>query len=1090
MPRVAFLLLSLCVLATAGTLRAQNTKENADFKLAINLYNDGLYDLAEEQLKQFIGSYPNTSQGIDARFTLGLTELKLKKYDDARLTFQTFALTYQDNPKAPDAWWNVGEAFAALKNPRDAALAYERVKVFHPRSRLAADALVQAGRYFEAAGERNDARRVLRVVLQEYPSSAGATAARTQLARIYIADGNLEQARNELRRVTEGDPSADAKAQALLLMGQVDQLLGRADQAENAYREVITKHKTTSALRGAHVALGGLLASAGDHEGAREEFRRALNEKGAADSTTFRDALAGMADAERALNNHKDALASYERFLATYPQDPRVPEMVWKIAGTAAAARAYRKSNDACQRLLRGDGPDLLKRRAMVLLSRNAAAQKNFTAAVQALASFVVTYPEDRAAPLLSLEAAEITEREIRDHRKAATLYEVITTRFPSSPVTDDALAGIARCLETVKDYGRAAEFYRELVHRFPASDHRAQAEERIFWIETFDIREKDSGLEKLALLVGDVVADKDKAGLAFRLGEIYFSDLKNYEAATSQFAAALDAGVEGPRRNDALFLRARAFDNLSLKDRQFLPRAIEGYEEFLRAAPGDPRAEEAAFRLFAARATGFSAAQTAADSLLSRFPSFGQKGALFFRLGRIAREADSTSAAIRYFRVVSESFASSPPAEEALEGLFSLYLSSGKRDSALTLGDRYVQSYPGGRFAATVLARMIPALLDSGMAGEAAEYAATLSEQFVYAPAAANARTLRATALSRAQEWEPAIVLYRQLLAEQETDALTDGEPSPALLSGLAAAAYASGDRTQAKKFALQYLARTRSGPDAGTLLTMLGIIARGDGQQELANAYFRQALQVAPETAASEEIAGILFDSGAYEDALQQYTMLGRKSQNDQQRQLFESRAVICRFRNDEVKEAERAATAFLKAYPDAEESRAAFEVERGTSLFRNEDYDKAIKSFDQVIDKHGTTGAVTSALYWRGKTLSALNKQPEAIQQLQSLLKEYPGSPMTVRAHLALGNIYYGVEQWDEAIKHYRAVVDDSTTDAALLPMGISNLIETYETAGFVRCRPLVDPALPRTVSAGRGCTGQTDQGRHPVPAARLL
>src|SRR5436309_11104937 len=75
--------------------RAQNSKENADFKLAINLYNDRLYDLAAEQLKQFINNFPSSSNGVEARFYLGLTQLNLKQYDDARLTFQTFALTYQ-----------------------------------------------------------------------------------------------------------------------------------------------------------------------------------------------------------------------------------------------------------------------------------------------------------------------------------------------------------------------------------------------------------------------------------------------------------------------------------------------------------------------------------------------------------------------------------------------------------------------------------------------------------------------------------------------------------------------------------------------------------------------------------------------------------------------------------------------------------------------------------------------------------------------------------------------------------------------------------------------------------------------------------
>jgi TolA-binding protein len=56
------------LLASAPVVLSQNTKENADFKLAINLYNDRLYDLALEQLKQFISAYPATSEGLEARF--------------------------------------------------------------------------------------------------------------------------------------------------------------------------------------------------------------------------------------------------------------------------------------------------------------------------------------------------------------------------------------------------------------------------------------------------------------------------------------------------------------------------------------------------------------------------------------------------------------------------------------------------------------------------------------------------------------------------------------------------------------------------------------------------------------------------------------------------------------------------------------------------------------------------------------------------------------------------------------------------------------------------------------------------------------
>src|SRR3989339_1618185 len=120
-----FLILSIVVWSP---LVAQDTRENADFKLAVNLYNDKLFDLALEQFRQFVATYPNTQQGIEARYYLGLSQAKMGKHDDARLTFQNFALAFPDNQRAPEAWWNVAEQYAAMKNLREAALAFERLK--------------------------------------------------------------------------------------------------------------------------------------------------------------------------------------------------------------------------------------------------------------------------------------------------------------------------------------------------------------------------------------------------------------------------------------------------------------------------------------------------------------------------------------------------------------------------------------------------------------------------------------------------------------------------------------------------------------------------------------------------------------------------------------------------------------------------------------------------------------------------------------------------------------------------------------------------------------------------------------------------
>ena len=212
---------------------AQDSKENADFKLAVNLYNDKLYDLAVEQFRAFINLYPNTAQGVEARFYLGLTQSKLGKHDDARFTFQNFALTYPDNIKAPEAWMNAAEEYVAMKNEREAAMAFERMKTFYPKSKFAPPALLKASEFYEKVGEKENSRRVLRVLTQEY-TTAEVLPARLKLAEMLNADGQYEQARQECKRVIDATNDAPLKARALVLLAQSLIGLEKFSEAEDA----------------------------------------------------------------------------------------------------------------------------------------------------------------------------------------------------------------------------------------------------------------------------------------------------------------------------------------------------------------------------------------------------------------------------------------------------------------------------------------------------------------------------------------------------------------------------------------------------------------------------------------------------------------------------------------------------------------------------------------------------------------------------------------------------------------------------------------------------------------------------------------
>jgi len=1051
--RFSLIIATACMLLypPASSL-CQDSRENADFKLAINLYNDGLYDLAAEQLKQFVNAFPNTSQGIDARFYLGLTQLKLKKFDDARLTFQTFALTYQDNPKAPEAWWNVGESYAAMRDYKEAALAFERVKVFHPKSKLAADALLRASRYFAQAGERDNARRDLRIILQEYPSSSAVLAARTQIGQMYFEEGNIEQAQNELKRVIEGDPLADAKAQALLILANIYQSLSKTDQAEANYQEIIAKHKTSSALQGAYVNLAKLQAGAGKPADAVENYKKALAQKDKADSSLILNALIGMGDAYASLKQYPPALDAYARFLSTSPQDERAPGVLWKIAVTSSRGKNYAQSNEACARLLKPGIPEPLRHRAQVKLGLNAEEQKKPQLAVQHFQAFVDQFPEDPAAPDVIMKTAAMLEKQLRDPRKASAMYEALASRYARSPLADDAFAGAGRCQEDLKDFNQALKLYRELVDRYPASESRPHAEFRISMIETFEQKEKDSGVEKLALLVGDVVAEKDKVGLSFRLGEIYFNDLKNYEAAAAQFTNAVNSGMADARFVDALYFRARAYEYLTRKDDKYRRQAVESYQTFLRSYPSDPRSQSAALSLFQLNATTLASAKIAFTETMALYPSFGRRDALLLRLGELQEKADSLNDALAAYSSITQELPGSPSAEEAGFRSVRIKAALGLSDSAVAEGTAYVAAYPAGAHTAEVLARLAELSVRERNAPRAVEMYQRLSNEFSYTGSAVNARRSLADALAAQGNLTEAISLYSELLDQQENNALAENGADPSLLLSLGTAYQRAGDNANAKKCLFQVLAHEQTGEAAGQAYAALGWIYKDEGSLDIATSYFRQAEKVSPGTTATKDVADLLVVSGNYADAIKQFTELSHAANDEASKQYFDGKIIIAQFRADKVAQADKGVEDFKKKYKGSEEDLAAFELERGSHYFRQEDYPHALKTFTEVAKKYDETPSAPEAMFWIGKAYQVTGKPQEAIKQFSDLMEKYPQAQVIPRAHLGLGNIYYEAENWPESIKHYRVIADDPKADPALLPFAMSNLIETYEAAGI--------------------------------------
>ena len=124
------------------TEQAQDSKEQAAFDGAMDLYRSGDFQGAEESLSAFLTLYRESVLAPTAQFYLGSAYYANKKYNEAISVLNTMAGKFPDHPRAPDALLVVaGSEFE--QNKRQAAkVTLQKIVDSYPGT-AAADAATQ-----------------------------------------------------------------------------------------------------------------------------------------------------------------------------------------------------------------------------------------------------------------------------------------------------------------------------------------------------------------------------------------------------------------------------------------------------------------------------------------------------------------------------------------------------------------------------------------------------------------------------------------------------------------------------------------------------------------------------------------------------------------------------------------------------------------------------------------------------------------------------------------------------------------------------------------------------------------------------------
>lgn len=1042
---------------------AQDSKENADFKLAVNLYNDKMYDLAVEQFRTFINLYPNSGQGIEARFYLGLTQSKLGRHEDARMTFQNFALAYPDNIKAPEAWMSVADEYVALKNEREAAMAFERVKTFHPKSKFAPAALLKAADYYDKLGEPDNALRVLRTLTQEY-TTGEVLPGRIKLAEILIASGQFEQARQESKKVVDATNDASLKSRALLQMGQSLLLLNKLSDAEEPIADVIKNYKSTQSYYTALFIMGKLKNSSGNTDEAMKAWRSIVNDSTKSPSQLRQDAYIEMAEANNRVRQFSRALELFS--YASEIRSQRTSEASYKAGMASERTGDLNKAAYYYLQAAADTSGRVEKWKLLIGAFKGAKIQKNYSEAIRIVNQYRRLYPSDTLLPYLMVEGARIALNELNDPKTAIDFSQWLFDRFPGSEFVDDASFILGAALRATGDPGGAIAAFENLQRRYPSSEYIPEAKKQIRLIKAFDQRDRDNSLQKLALLVGDVIAQKSKGNLAYRLAEIYFHDLKDYQLAADQYAYALSVDLEDALRPLASLNQAQAYELIALKEgettekgRAAFTKAITLYDTLAAHYPAGEVVDQAVVTAFTLRLQVTKKPEdlrTLGTEFLAKSSNPHGKDIALLALGNSYLLAKNYEGAVLTYKLLLEKYGERETAPTARFQLGMALDGMMEKDSAVKVLDQFLSKNPNHASSAAAASYLEQAASDSGKLSRALDYCDLLEKRYFYYPLGTALDAKRADAYFRAGDYLNAAKWYRQAFERLNTNPFiltVDPEVEPRIVYRLGECCDRVGDRQGAKRWYAEYITRDQSSERAGKAYYALASMAKADGDIDRATKYLEEASRIAQKTSGQAmsidlETAEMLFYNERYTDAIARYGEALAHVKSDSLKQYIQARIVIAYYRVDNLKEADKRATEFVKKYSGAYNYAAEFEFERGKYQLRREDLVKAKARFENVVASYPKAPIIPEALYWKARVYELDQKLPQAIQVYDSMLHAYPKNAIIPRVHLSLGNDYYSLEQWDAASKQYRTILDNEQQSPELVQYAMSNLIMTYK------------------------------------------
>jgi len=442
-----------------------------------NAFRDGIYDVAERQLRELLTAYPKFSNTEEATLLLGET-LVLSGQTEAALQWLTTAVAKFSAGHFADAFvfWHA-EALSRVGRWKEAEKRYRELLEKFPASRYVAQAqyglgytlfvqgnFAEADTTFGTISPKLASREVLgdaalmrgRIALnaKDYGAAESHFASVTErfantpvglqafywLGQLRREQGNLESAAAAFDKALVGSRVAPAMsalaAQTWLALGEVRLAQHRWTEAATAFRGAFARSASEAIKRSAVAQLNALVPRMARSEDAIGLLRVFANEHMQDALTT--PVLLRLAQMLAAAKRHEEALEFFQRLATQFPQSEEAPAALSGAAWSQLALGHMTEAADGFAQVARIAKDPALVAQACFKLGDLAFAANDFVKAADNYEKALHAEPRGPLAGEALWQLALAAGRAGQADRSAAALEKFLAT-YPQHPHTDEA---------------------------------------------------------------------------------------------------------------------------------------------------------------------------------------------------------------------------------------------------------------------------------------------------------------------------------------------------------------------------------------------------------------------------------------------------------------------------------------------------------------------------------------------------------------------------------------------------------------------------------------------------------------------------